>query len=45
MLQSINNRDFPVVQAVTLILAVVVVVVNIMGDLVQALIDPRVEAR
>jgi peptide/nickel transport system permease protein len=45
MLQSINNRDFPVVQAVTLILAVVVVLVNIMGDLVQALIDPRVEAR
>jgi ABC-type dipeptide/oligopeptide/nickel transport system permease component len=45
MLQAINNRDFPVVQAVTLILALVVVVVNIMGDLVQALIDPRVEAR
>jgi len=45
MLQSINNRDFPVVQAVTLILAVVVVLVNIMGDLIQALIDPRVEAR
>ncbi|MBN9623617.1 MAG: ABC transporter permease [Actinobacteria bacterium] len=45
MLQAINNRDFPVVQAVTLILAMVVVLVNIMGDLVQALIDPRVEAR
>jgi peptide/nickel transport system permease protein len=45
MLQAINNRDFPVVQAVTLILALVVVLVNIMGDLVQALIDPRVEAR
>lgn len=45
MLQAIDNRDFPVVQAVTLILAVVVVLVNIFGDLVQALIDPRVEAR
>ncbi|HEY0277140.1 MAG TPA: ABC transporter permease [Solirubrobacterales bacterium] len=45
MLQGINNRDFPVVQAVTLILALVVVLVNIMGDLVQALLDPRVEAR
>lgn len=45
MLQAINNRDFPVVQAVTLILALAVVLVNIMGDLVQALIDPRVEAR
>ncbi len=45
MLQAISNRDFPVVQAVTLILALVVVTVNIMGDLIQALLDPRVEAR
>lgn len=45
MLQAINNRDFPVVQAVTLVLALVVVLVNVLGDLVQALIDPRVEAR
>lgn len=45
MLQGINSRDFPVVQAVTLILAFVVVAINIMGDLVQGLIDPRVEAR
>jgi peptide/nickel transport system permease protein len=45
MLQAINNRDFPVVQAVTLILALVVIVVNILGDFIQALIDPRVEAR
>ncbi len=45
MLRAINDRDFPVVQAVTLILALVVVVVNVFGDLVQALIDPRVEAR
>lgn len=45
MLQGIDARDFPIVQAVTLILALVVVLVNILGDLVQALIDPRVEAR
>jgi peptide/nickel transport system permease protein len=45
MLQAIDNRDFPVVQAVTLILALVVVMVNIAGDLVQALLDPRIEAR
>jgi ABC-type dipeptide/oligopeptide/nickel transport system permease component len=45
MLQGINARDFPIVQAVTLILALVVVLVNIMGDLIQALLDPRVEAR
>jgi peptide/nickel transport system permease protein len=45
MLQGIDTRDFPIVQAVTLILALVVVLVNIAGDLVQALLDPRVEAR
>lgn len=45
MLQGIDARDFPIVQAVTLILALVVVAVNILGDLVQALLDPRVEAR
>jgi peptide/nickel transport system permease protein len=45
MLQGIDARDFPIVQAVTLILALVVVGVNILGDLVQALLDPRVEAR
>ena len=45
MLQGIDARDFPIVQAATLILALVVVLVNIFGDLIQALIDPRVEAR
>lgn len=44
MLSAISARDFPVVQAVTLILAFLVVLVNILGDLVQALLDPRVEA-
>ena len=45
MLEAIGARDFPVVQAVTLILALIVVVVNVMGDLLQALVDPRVEVR
>lgn len=44
MLSAISARDFPVVQAVTLILALLVVAVNILGDLAQALLDPRVEA-
>lgn len=44
MLSAISYRDFPVVQGVTLVLAFLVVVVNILGDLAQALLDPRVEA-
>lgn len=45
LLKAIDNRDFPLVQALTLVLAFFVVMVNILGDLAQALIDPRVEAR
>ena len=45
MLTAIGNRDFPIVQAVTLVLALIVIAVNILGDLIQALLDPRVEAR
>lgn len=45
MLSAIDYRDFPLVQAVTLVLAFLVVAVNILGDLAQALLDPRVEAR
>jgi peptide/nickel transport system permease protein len=44
MLDAIQARDFPVVQAVTLVLAFVVVLVNILGDVFQAALDPRVEA-
>jgi len=45
MLQGIIARDFGIVQAVTFVLALIVILVSIFGDLVQALIDPRVEAR
>jgi ABC-type dipeptide/oligopeptide/nickel transport system permease component len=45
MLTGIESRDFPLVQAVTLVLAVLVVLVNVFGDLVQALLDPRVEVQ
>jgi ABC-type dipeptide/oligopeptide/nickel transport system permease component len=44
MLSAISERDFPVVQAVTLVFAFMVIIVNILGDAVQALLDPRVEA-
>ena len=43
MLDSIFNRDFAVVQAVTLVFAVMVVVINLLTDLAHAALDPRVE--
>ncbi len=42
MINSIFQRDFPVVQAVTLAFAVLVVLIYLITDVVQALLDPRV---
>jgi peptide/nickel transport system permease protein len=43
MLDSIFNRDFPVVQGVTLVFAIMVVVINLATDVVHGTLDPRVE--
>ncbi len=41
-IDSINRRDYPVVQACILIIALTYVVVNTLTDVVYALIDPRI---
>jgi peptide/nickel transport system permease protein len=41
LLQSISSRDYAVIQSVTLIIAVIYVVVNLLVDLSYGLIDPR----
>jgi peptide/nickel transport system permease protein len=43
MIEAIFNRDFAVVQAVTLVFAILVVSVNLLTDLAHAALDPRVE--
>lgn len=43
MLDAIFNRDFPVVQGVTLVFAVMVVLINLGTDVVHGALDPRVE--
>jgi peptide/nickel transport system permease protein len=42
MINSIFQRDFPVVQAVTLVFSVMVVLVYLTTDVIHALLDPRV---
>lgn len=42
MLTAIFNRDFPIVQGVTLLFAIMVVAVNLLTDIVHAALDPRV---
>jgi peptide/nickel transport system permease protein len=43
MINSILGRDFPTVQGITLIFAIMVVVVNLLTDLTHAVLDPRVK--
>jgi peptide/nickel transport system permease protein len=45
LLSSILNRDFPVVQAVTIVLGASVVLINLVTDLTAARLDPRIRLR
>jgi len=40
--QSVNNRDYPVVMATTLIFAVAIAVANLFVDVTYAFLDPRI---
>jgi ABC-type dipeptide/oligopeptide/nickel transport system permease component len=42
LFQSITARDYPVVQAITVISAFMVVLVNLLVDLSYSFLDPRV---
>ncbi|MEV0283472.1 ABC transporter permease [Kribbella sp. NPDC050820] len=42
LVRSIEQRDYPVVQAAVLVIAVVYVVVNLVTDLLYGVIDPRI---
>jgi peptide/nickel transport system permease protein len=42
VIEAINNRDFPVVQAAVVVIAVFVVAVNVAVDLLYAVLDPRI---
>jgi peptide/nickel transport system permease protein len=45
LLDSITNRDYPVVQGLTLVMATAVVLINLVTDLVSARLDPRIRLR
>ncbi|GIP41215.1 peptide ABC transporter permease [Paenibacillus sp. J31TS4] len=43
MIQSILSRDYEVVQGAVLLSAVFIVVMNLVGDLINAMLDPRIK--
>ena len=45
LLSSIGSRDFPVAQAVVILLATWVVVVNFIADVLYQYMDPRIRIR
>ncbi len=40
---AVNKRDFPILQAVFLLMAIVVLICNLIADLIYLYLDPRVE--
>lgn len=42
MYQAVLSKDFPIVQGVILIIAVLTILCNLLGDIVTALLDPRI---
>ena len=45
LLTSISYRDYPVVQAIIVLIAVVVIVTNFCVDMIYQWIDPRISVR
>ncbi|TVR76239.1 MAG: ABC transporter permease [Sphaerobacteraceae bacterium] len=43
LLTAINQRDYPVVQAVVLLIAIVFILINLLTDLTYAFLDPRIK--
>jgi ABC-type dipeptide/oligopeptide/nickel transport system permease component len=44
-LGSIGNRDYPVIQATTVMLAVCVVLANLVADIMYTVVDPRIKVQ
>ena len=41
--QSITNRDYPLIMATTIFLAVVMVIMNLLSDIMYKVVDPRIK--
>jgi peptide/nickel transport system permease protein len=42
MLEAVNQRDYPVITGVFLVVGVTVMLINLLVDLTYGLLDPRV---
>jgi peptide/nickel transport system permease protein len=42
LIQAITQRDFPIIQAVVLLVATTIVFANLIADLIYSVLDPRI---
>ncbi|HOB16722.1 MAG TPA: ABC transporter permease [Defluviitoga sp.] len=42
LLQSVNQRDYPVIQAIILFIVIVIIILNLLIDFIYTIIDPRI---
>jgi ABC-type dipeptide/oligopeptide/nickel transport system permease component len=42
LMSSISNRDYPVVEAIIMGMAMIVIIVNFMVDVIYRIVDPRI---
>jgi ABC-type dipeptide/oligopeptide/nickel transport system permease component len=45
LVSSIGNRDYPVVQAIIVLVAALVVLCNFLADVLYRVMDPRLKGR
>jgi peptide/nickel transport system permease protein len=45
LFDAIDSRDFPLLQAITMVIVVIVVLANLVADLLYALLNPRIRLR
>ncbi|KUO85786.1 MAG: hypothetical protein AT712_02960 [Caldivirga sp. CIS_19] len=45
LLQAINQRDYPVMQGIFLIITIAVIAANYLADVLYGLLDPRIRVR
>ena len=43
LMTSISNRDYPVVEAIIMMIAAIVIVTNLLVDIIYRIVDPRID--
>ena len=45
MIQSINSRDYPTIMGITVVVAMIVLIINLITEILYGILDPRIRTR